>query len=68
MVVGRALNRLQRETNDFQVNEVDILAHPLAALKEGVKMIPTLQLGEKRLSGVFLNEKQIREFLGNEDA
>jgi hypothetical protein len=63
MMVGRVLTRLQQETDDFQIEEVDILAHPLVALKEGIKMIPTLQINKQKLSGVFLSEEQIREFL-----
>ncbi len=65
MMVGRVLSRLQREMNNFQVDKVDILAHPLTAVKEGITMIPTLQLGDKRLSGVFLSEEQIRDFLND---
>lgn len=63
MIVSRALNRLQQELNDFQIEEVDILRHPMTALKEGIKMIPTLQLDGQKLSGVFLSEEQIRGFL-----
>ena len=63
MMVGRVLNKIQQEMNVFQIVEVDILRHPLTAVKQGIKMIPTLQLGEKRLSGVFLKEEQIRDFL-----
>ena len=67
MMAGRALSRIQQEMNDFQIREVDILAHPLTAIKEGITMIPTLQLDGKRLSGIFLNERQIRDFLHTED-
>ncbi len=67
MMAGRALRRIQQEMNDFQIREVDILAHPLTAIKEGITMIPTLQLDGKRLSGIFLNEQQIRDFLHTGD-
>ncbi len=67
MMAGRALRRIQQEMNDFQIREVDILAHPLTAIKEGITMIPTLELDGKRLSGIFLNEQQIRDFLHTED-
>ncbi len=67
MMAGRALRKIQQEMNDFQIKEVDILAHPLTAIKKGITMIPTLQLGGERLSGLFLNEQQIRDFLHTED-
>ncbi len=62
-MVGRVLKRLQQEMNDFQIHEVDVLAHPLTAIKEGITMIPTLQHGEQRLSLIFPNEEKIRSFL-----
>ncbi len=67
MMAGRALRKIQQEMNNFQIKEVDVLAHPLTAIKEGITMIPTLQLDGERLSGIFLNEQQIRDFLHTED-
>ena len=67
MMAGRALRKIQQELNDFQIKEVDVLTHPLTAVKEGIKMIPTLELDGKRLSGIFLNEQQIRDFLTTGD-
>jgi len=67
MMAGRALRKIQQEMNDFQIREVDILSHPLTAIKEGITMIPTLELDGKRLSGIFLNERQIRDFLHTGD-
>ena len=67
MMAGRALRKIQQEMNDFQIKEVDVLAHPLTAIKERITMIPTLQLDGERLSGIFVNEQQIRVFLHTED-
>jgi len=63
MMVGRVLKKLQKEMGDLNLREVDILRHPRTALREGITMIPTLQQGERRLSGIFLNEEKIRTFL-----
>lgn len=63
MLVGRVLKKLQEETGDLNVREVDILRHPRTALHDGITMIPTLQQGERRLSGIFLSEAKIRDFL-----
>ncbi len=63
MMVGRVLNKLQEEIGDLDVRKVDILRHPRTALREGITMIPTLQQGERRLSGIFLSEEKIRNFL-----
>ncbi len=63
MMVGRVLKKLQKEMGDLNLREVDILRHPRTAFREGITMIPTLQQGERRLSGIFLNEEKIRTFL-----
>jgi len=63
MMAGRVLRTLQEELQDFEINEVDIISHPLVSLKNGIRMIPTLVMDGRRLSGIFLDEKQIREFL-----
>jgi hypothetical protein len=63
MMAGRVLRTLQEELQNFEINEVDIISHPLVSLKNGIRMIPTLEVDGRRLSGIFLDEKQIREFL-----
>jgi hypothetical protein len=63
MIVGRELTRLQQEFPGLVIDKVDILTSPGKALKAGVRMIPTLQAGEQRLSGVFLSNSEIREFV-----
>jgi len=63
MMVGRVLKKINKETGSLEVENVDILLHPRTALRAGITMIPTLLMGEKRLSGVFLSEDKIRDFL-----
>jgi hypothetical protein len=63
MMVGRELTRLQQEFPKLEIEKVDILSSPARALKQGVRMIPTLQAGEDTLSGVFLSSARIREFI-----
>lgn len=63
MMVSRVLNKLKQERGDIEIHEVDILLHPRTAIKEGITMIPTLVMNDKKISGLFLSEKKIREFL-----
>ena len=63
MMAGRVLRKLRDELQDFEIKEVDILTHPLVSLKNGVRMIPTLELDDRRLSGILLGEQEIRDFL-----
>lgn len=63
MIVGRELTRLQQEFPELRIEKVDILTSPGRALKDGVRMIPTLMTGDRKLSGIFLNSAAIREFV-----
>ncbi|XOF33415.1 MAG: hypothetical protein ACL93V_15655 [Candidatus Electrothrix sp. YB6] len=42
---------------------MDILASPGRALQQGIMMIPALQAGEKKLSGIFLSAAKVRRFV-----
>ena len=66
MMVGRVLKKLNKELGNLEIQEVDVLRHPRIALQAGITMIPTLQLGEQRISGLFLSEQKIRDFLQQE--
>ncbi len=63
MMVGRALNRIGQETGNLEIENIDIILNPRRALQDGITMIPALQMGEQRLSGIFLSEEKIRDFL-----
>ncbi len=63
MLVDRALTKLKKEYPQLTVEKVDILTQPGRALKDGVKMIPTLKAGDKILSGIFLTSSRIRDFI-----
>ena len=63
MLVGRELKKIQEEHPDLEVKEIDVVANPRRSWQDGIRMIPTLIKGKKRLSGIFLTSKQIRDFL-----
>ncbi len=63
MMVRRALDTMQPDYPDLGIDEVDIVAHPRTAWKKGIRMIPTLVCGERRLSGIYLSSTQVRAFL-----
>ncbi len=62
-MVGRVLKKLQEEFPDLVIEEVDVVTHPLVSLRRGVKMIPTLIAGDKKLTGIILSEEKIRNFI-----
>ncbi len=63
MMVSRVLNKIQQERDDLEIKKIDIIRHPRTTLKDGITMIPTLQIQDKKLSGIILSEKEIRDFI-----
>ena len=59
----KTLDELLKDTDDMQIEEVEIITNPLRTLKDGVKFIPTLKCGDEQISGIFLNRKTIETFL-----
>lgn len=60
----KALDELLLEKNneDIQLEEVEILTNPLRALKDGVTFIPTLKYGDLKINGILLSHKKIAQF------
>ncbi len=61
----KALEELLAEQNndDITLEEVEIITSPLRALKDGVKFIPTIAVGDKKISGILLSKEKIAGFL-----
>ena len=61
----KALDELlkERNTKDITLEEVEIISNPLRALKDGIKFIPTLSCGDKKISGILLSKEKIAAFL-----
>ncbi len=53
----------EKDNEDIQLEEVEILSNPLRALKDGVTFIPTLKYGHLKISGILLNHQKISQFL-----
>ena len=59
----KTLYELLDSNPEIDVEEVDIVTNPLRAWRDGVRFIPTLKHGDRRLSGVLLSRKEIQQFL-----
>ncbi len=62
-MAGLSLSRLLRDFPNITVRKVEYLANLGRSRKEGVRLIPALVSGDKKLSGVYLSKKKIRQFL-----
>ncbi len=59
----KALFELTAEKSNLEIEEVDILSHPLRTWKDGIRLIPALKIEKKLLSGVFLSRQEISGFI-----
>jgi hypothetical protein len=50
----------------LEIEEVELLISPLRTWRDGIKMVPALKVGDSILSGVYLSEKAIRDFIAME--
>jgi hypothetical protein len=62
-VAGLSLSRLLRDFPDITVNKVEFVTNIRRAHRDGVHSIPSLVSGEKKLRGIYLTKKRIRQFL-----
>ncbi len=63
MMAGRVLTKLLQKYPYLEVEEIDVVAHPVQAWNDNIRMVPALKSGNKILSGILLNEAEIRNFL-----
>jgi glutaredoxin len=62
-MAGVSLSQLLPEFPEVTVDKVDILTNRGPSRAAGVKTIPTMISGEKRIDGFYLTKKKIRGFL-----
>lgn len=60
---GVFLSRIRHEFPDVTVEKLEYFTHLAEARRDGVRAIPTLIAGERRLGGVFLTPSSIRRFM-----
>jgi len=59
----RSLLQYATKHPELELECVDILVSPGRALREGIRMIPAIHSGNRKLSGIFLDTQQITTFL-----
>ncbi|WP_163339675.1 hypothetical protein [Desulfopila sp. IMCC35008] len=60
---GHHLSELLNEYSDHELEIVDILNNPLRSWQDGIRMIPAITAGNRKLSGLYLTRQNISDFL-----
>lgn len=59
----KALLAILQGDQDIEIEEIDVLAHPLQTWSDGVRLFPALKISDRILSGIFLDRKKILAFI-----
>lgn len=59
----KALEELVADRSDITLEYVDVLSSPRRMVNDGIRMIPALVCGDKRLSGIWLGRDQLKKYL-----
>ncbi|MDH3349531.1 MAG: hypothetical protein OEM02_15710 [Desulfobulbaceae bacterium] len=62
-VAWRELKKLGEEFPGLEVEEIDVLSHPIESAKRGIYFVPALQVGSRTLTMIFPRASIIREFV-----
>ncbi len=62
-VAGKHLLALCSKIPDLQVEEVELLTSPLRTWQDGIRMVPALKIGDVVLSGIYLSQESITDFV-----
>jgi glutaredoxin len=59
----RILFEIIHGNKEIEVEEIDVLAHPLKSWSDGIRIFPALRINDSILSGVFLGREKIKTFI-----
>lgn len=59
----KVLRELVNDHPEYELQTVDILTNPGDSWRAGVRMIPTVEAGGKKISGIILDKNKISTFL-----
>lgn len=60
---GKNLAKIASERPGIEIEKVDVITDFSRMRKDGVLLFPALKVGEEKLSGVFLSQEKIENFL-----
>ena len=61
-MVGRELEKLKDKHPELEVQEIDVIAHPIQAIKNKIKMIPALKIGDHAKT-IGFNPNSVKNFV-----
>ncbi len=62
-MAARHLRSIAGNDPSLQITEREVGSHPVRIWRQGIRMIPALQIGRQTLSGIYLSKKQIESFI-----
>jgi hypothetical protein len=63
LYVAHELKRLQREFPHLEIETIEVAANLGRVREASIRTVPTIKVGEARLTGILLTPAKIRRFL-----
>ncbi len=60
---GKSLYALTAQQSDIEIEEVEVLLHPIQSFQAGIRLIPALKGKKGCLSGFFLSQEEISDYI-----
>lgn len=64
-MAGKYLREIIEEDPSISIKEIEITTQPITIWRQGIHMIPAVQIDQQTLSGIYLSKKQIKKFIQN---
>jgi hypothetical protein len=59
----RILLEIIQRNQGMEIEEINILAHPVKTWSDGIRLFPALKIDDSILSGVFLGREKMESFI-----
>jgi len=59
----KVLQEIIYNNKEIELEEIDVIAHPLRTWRDGIRIFPALKIGKRTLSGIFLGRKILQAFI-----
>ena len=65
-MASRALDRLQTIFPNLDIVTIEVTNHPIETLQAGIRMFPALKIDNAILSGFFLSQTKMQDFIATQ--
>lgn len=62
-MAGKHLKEIVQDDPSIKISEVEVAKNLVEHWRQGVRMIPRIEVGQQSLTGIYLTKNRIRSFI-----